>query len=67
MHPWTAIFLPLHIVISDNDTQTEIQVQNRVQAGREAESAALFVPVTEMQRQISEAMDAIAIRPSMLV
>ena len=35
IHPLAAIFLPLHIVISDNAAQTEIQVQSRVQVGSE--------------------------------
>jgi uncharacterized protein (DUF302 family) len=67
IHPWAAIFLPLHIVISGNDAQTEIQVQNRVQAGQEAAAPTLFGPVTETQAQVSAALDAIATRPSMVV
>ena len=67
IHPWAAIFLPLHVVISGHDGQTEIQVQNRVHAGHEAAAPALFGPVMETQTQISEAIDAIAMRPSMLV
>ena len=58
IHPCAAIFLPLHVVISGDDAQTEIQVQNRVQA----------VPiVSETQAQISEAIGAIAMRPSITV
>jgi len=66
IHPWAAIFLPLHVVISSQDGQTEIQVQNRVQAGHEA-APALFGPVMETQAQISEAIDSIAMRPSMVL
>jgi uncharacterized protein (DUF302 family) len=66
IHPWAAIFLPLHVVISGRDGQAEIQVQNRVQAGHEA-VPALFGPVMATQAQISEALDSIAIRPSILV
>jgi hypothetical protein len=66
IHPWAAIFLPLHVVISGNDGQTDIQVQNRVQAGHAA-APALFGPVMETQAQISEAIDSIAMRPSMVV
>jgi uncharacterized protein (DUF302 family) len=65
IHPWAAIFLPLHVVISGTDAQTEILVQNRVHAGQQAR--ALFGPVMETQTQICEAIDAIATRPSMLV
>ena len=64
---WAAIFLPLHVVISGHDRQTEIQVQNKVQAGHEAAAPALFGPVMETQAQISEAIDSIAMRPSILV
>ena len=67
IHPWAAIFLPLHVVISGHDGQTEIQVQNKVQAGHEAAAPALFGPVMETQAQISEAIDSIAMRPSILV
>ena len=67
IHPWAAIFLPLHVVISGSDAQTEILVQNRVHARHEAASPALFGPVMETQTQICEAIDAIATRPSMLV
>jgi len=67
IHPWAAIFLPLHVVISGHDRQTEIQVQNKVQAGHEATAPALFGPVMETQALISEAIDSIAMRPSILV
>jgi uncharacterized protein (DUF302 family) len=67
IHPWAAIFLPLHVVISGTDAQTEILVQNRVHARHEASSLALFGPVMDTQTQICEAIDAIATRPSMLV
>lgn len=66
MHPWAAIFLPLHVVISGSDAQTEIQVQNRVHERHEAASPELFGPVMETQTQVCEAIDAIATRPSML-
>ena len=66
MHPWAAVFLPLHVVISGSDAQTEIQVQNRVHARHEAASPELFGPVMETQTQVCEAIDAIATRPSML-
>ena len=67
IHPWAAIFLPFHIVISGNDAQTEIQVQNRVHTGLEAAAPALVTPVMETQAQISEAVEAIAMRPSLVV
>ncbi len=67
IHPWAAIFLPLHIVISGNDIQTEIQVQNRVHPGPTADAPALVGPVMETQAKIWEAIEAIAMRPSLVV
>jgi uncharacterized protein (DUF302 family) len=67
IHPWAAIFLPLHIVISGNGVQTEILVQNRVHPGPDADAPALVAPVQETQAQISEAIEAIAMRPSLVV
>ena len=67
IHPWAAIFLPLHVVISGRGTQTEIHVQNRVQAGRQTAAPASSGAVMETQAQVSEAMEAIAMRPSMVV
>ena len=66
IHPWTAIFLPLHIVISGNGAMTEILVQNRVHPGPEEDASALAAPVLETQAQIREAMEAIAMRPSLV-
>ena len=66
MHPWAAVFLPLHVVISGTESQTEIQVQNRVHARHEAASPELFGPLIETQTQVCEAIDAIATRPSIL-
>jgi uncharacterized protein (DUF302 family) len=66
VHPWAATFLPLHIVVSASDAHTEIQVQNRVQAGSEGAVAAIFGPVIEAQAQVAEAVEAIAMRPSMV-
>jgi len=62
-HPWAASFLPLHVVISGNGAQTEIQVQNRIQ-GAPAEAPA---PVLETQTEMRRAIEAIAMRPSMVV
>ena len=67
IHPWAAIFLPLHVVISGDGAKTEIQVQNRVHACSEAAAAALVLPILETQAQISEAIEAIAMRPSLVV
>lgn len=67
IHPSAAIFLPLHIVISGNGAHTEIQVQNRLRPGAEAGLPALVAPVMETQAQISEAIEAIAMRPSLVV
>jgi uncharacterized protein (DUF302 family) len=67
IHPWAASFLPLHVVISASDSQTEIQIQNRVQAGSEGAAASIFGPVMEAQAQVSQAIEAIAMRPSVTV
>ena len=64
IHPWAAIFLPLHIVISGNGAHTEIQVQNRVHSGSEAAAPTLVAPVNETQARISEAIETIAMRSS---
>ena len=67
IHPWAAVFLPLHVVISGCGTQTEIQVQSRVHTAPEADAAALVAPVVETQAQIWQAVEAIAMRPSLVV
>jgi hypothetical protein len=66
IHPWAATLLPLHVVISGNDIQTEILVQNRIRPSEEAASA-LFRPVIETQLKVAEALDAIAMRPSLVI
>lgn len=66
IHPWAAIFLPLHIVISGTDAHTEIQVQNRVHAGPNSDVPALAAPIMETQAKIWEAIEAIAMRPSLV-
>ena len=65
-NPQAALFLPLHVVFSSKEAQTEIWVQNRVQAGPEVASSALFGPVMEAQSKIAEAIEAIAMRPSIV-
>ena len=67
IHPWAAVFLPLHVVISGHGGQTEIQAQNSVYANSEAAAPAVVVPILETQAQISEAIEAIAMRPSLVV
>jgi uncharacterized protein (DUF302 family) len=67
IHPWAAIFLPLHIVISGNDTQTEIEVQNRVHPGSEDTAPALAAPIVQTQTEILAAIEAIAVRTSPVV
>ncbi|MBS1854243.1 MAG: hypothetical protein JST11_02675 [Acidobacteria bacterium] len=66
IHPWAAVFLPFHVVVSGNDAGTEVQVQTRVQAGGEP-AAALWGPVIETQARIAQAVEAVAARPSMVV
>lgn len=67
IHPWAAMFLPLHIVISGQEAQTGILVQNRIQPGPVSASPPLFGPVMEAQAQIAEAIEAIAMRPSVVL
>ena len=66
IHPWAATLLPLHVVISGNNLQTEIEVLNRIRPSDDAASA-LFRPVLETQTKIAESVDAIAMRPSLVV
>jgi len=66
IHPWSAIFLPFHIVISNNGPQTEIEVQNKVYSGPQAAESAVIGPIVELQTQISSAIEAIAMRPSLV-
>ncbi len=65
--PRAAIFLPLHIVISGDGKQSEIQILNRVQ--REDASAAIApnALVVEAQRQLTDAIEAIGLRTTILV
>ncbi len=66
IHPWAAVFLPLHIVIWGNDRQSEIGIANMLQTGRSAGRPTLFGPIVEAQRALIEAIEAIAVRPSVL-
>jgi len=66
IHPWAASLIPIHVVISGNDVQAEIQVQNRIRPSDETASA-LFRPVIETQSRLAEALDTIATRPSLVV
>ena len=67
IHPWAATFLPLHVVISGNGTQTEIQVQCRVHPEPGTEASGLIAPIKKTQAQIAEAIEAIAMRPSLVI
>ena len=66
IHPWATIFLPFHIVISGNGAQTEIEVQNKVHSGHQAAEPPVVGPIAELQTQISSAIEAIAMRPSLV-
>ena len=66
IHPWAAIFLPFHIVISGNEASTEIHLQNRVRSCPEAHAKELLAPVLETQAQLTTAIEAIAMRPSLV-
>ncbi len=66
IHPWAAVVLPLHVVIWANDRQCEIGIANMLQTGRSAGRSTLFGPIVEAQRALMEAIEAIAVRPSVL-
>jgi uncharacterized protein (DUF302 family) len=66
MHPWSAMFLPLHVVICDKGTRTEIQAQGRIHHGSIANEPASFGPVVAAQVRIWEAIEAVAMRPSII-
>jgi uncharacterized protein (DUF302 family) len=66
VHPWAAVFLPLHIVISGTDCRAEIRIPNMVQAGRSSSAGKLYGPVVDAQRQLVDSIQAIAVRPSPL-
>ena len=66
IQPQAAVFLPLHVVISGNGNQCEVQIQNRIRPGRGVAPPKPYGPVVEAQRQLSEAIQAIALRTSLL-
>jgi uncharacterized protein (DUF302 family) len=66
IHPWAAVFLPLHVVVSCKGGETEIEIQNRVHSGPQAGDTSVVAPVVELQAQISNAIEAIAMRPSLV-
>jgi uncharacterized protein (DUF302 family) len=66
IHPWAAVFLPLHIVISGNDCQSEIRVPNTLQTGRNAGGSTPYGPIVEAQRQLIDAIEAVAVRVGIL-
>jgi uncharacterized protein (DUF302 family) len=66
IHPWAAVFLPLHIVIWGNDSQSEIGITNMLRTGRNTGDSMPFGPIVEAQRQLIEAIEAIAVRPGVL-
>jgi uncharacterized protein (DUF302 family) len=66
IHPWAAVFLPLHVVISGADCQAEIRISNIVHGGRSSRADSSCGPVVEVQRQLVDAIQAVAVRPSIL-
>jgi uncharacterized protein (DUF302 family) len=66
IHPWAAVFLPLHIVISGDDCRSEIRIPNTLRTGRNAGGSTPYGPIVEAQRQLIEAIEAVAVRPSVL-
>ena len=65
IHPSAALLLPLHVVISNNDSQTEIRIPNAVQETGPGGTRS-YRPVVEAQRQLIEAIETVAVRPSAL-
>jgi uncharacterized protein (DUF302 family) len=65
VHPWAAVFLPLHVVIAANNSLSEIYIPNRIQAGP-AGPPAPYGPVLEAHGQLLEAVEAVAARSSVL-
>jgi uncharacterized protein (DUF302 family) len=68
IHPWAAVFLPLHVVIWGDDGHSKIGIANMLEAGRNGAEAKLkpFGPIVEAQRRLIEAIEAVAVRPSAL-
>jgi uncharacterized protein (DUF302 family) len=66
IHSWAAVFLPLHVVISGDDCQAEIRVPNTLQTGRNAGGSIPYGPIVEAQRQLIVAIEAVAVRASIL-
>lgn len=66
MHSWAAVLLPLHIVVSGCGVRTSIHVQNRIPAAHQTDGAELAVPIGQTQQKVSRAIEAIAMRSSIL-
>jgi hypothetical protein len=66
IHPWAASFLPIHVVISECGRHSEVDIQNRLQTVPGELAPGVFGPVTEAQRQVSEAVEAVAAKPSLM-
>jgi uncharacterized protein (DUF302 family) len=66
IHPWAAVFLPLHIVISGNDVQSEIRIPNTLRMAENTAVPMRYGPIVEAQRQLIEAIEPVAVRPSVL-
>ena len=63
--PRAALFLPLHIVLSSNETETSIDIQNRVHADPRADGPKLVAPIGKAQAQLSDAIEAVAMRSNL--
>jgi uncharacterized protein (DUF302 family) len=66
IHPWAAVFLPLHVVISGDDQGSEIRIQSAVQPARDGRLAMIYRPVRESHAQVVSAIETIATRTSFL-
>ena len=66
IHPWAAVFLPLHVVISGNEIESEVRIPNSIQADASAAPPATYSPVLELQRELFDALESVAVRSSVL-
>jgi uncharacterized protein (DUF302 family) len=64
--PFSAVILPLHVVISSGHSQTTIHVQNRICPDSEVCDPAL-APIIQTQSDLLQALDAVAMRSSLVV
>jgi len=60
--PSTALFMPLHVVISGRGTRTEIHVLKRLRLDDEA----VMAPIGRLQAEVAQALETVAMRLSLV-